>query len=103
MLSSAPKAAVWMMVRHAAAEEAKNGIRVNAVGPGVIGDVGMAVAMSDNTGREQDSFNRSVSKIPMGRMGKAQELAEVITFLASNNASYVTGVLVPCDGGLALS
>lgn len=97
-LSATPKAAVWMMVRHLATEEARNGIRVNAVGPGVI-DGGMVVALRETPAK--DLLDQAVDATPLGRLGTLDEVAEAIAFLASSRASYITGQMLMADGGLS--
>jgi NAD(P)-dependent dehydrogenase (short-subunit alcohol dehydrogenase family) len=98
-LSATPKAAVSMMVRMLATEEAANGIRANAVGPGVI-EGGMVPPMrADDATR--DLLTQAVAFTPMGRLGLAEEVAEAVAFLASSRASYITGQRLMVDGGLA--
>jgi NAD(P)-dependent dehydrogenase (short-subunit alcohol dehydrogenase family) len=98
-LSAVPKAAVSMMVRHLATEEAANGIRANAVGPGVI-DGGMVIPMRDDPATAA-LLDLAVDFTPLGRLGSESEIAEVVAFLASSKASYITGQLLMADGGLA--
>ncbi|WP_313802379.1 SDR family oxidoreductase [Sphingobium sp.] len=97
-LSATPKAAVSMMVRHLAAEEARHNIRVNAIGPGVI-DGGMVVALRETPAK--DLLDMAVDVTPMGRLGTVDEIGEAIAFLASSRASYITGQLLMVDGGLS--
>lgn len=98
-LSATPKAAVAMMVRQLATEEAANGIRANAVGPGVI-DGGMVPPMrSDPTTAEL--LDQATAFTPLGRLGDEGEVAEAVAFLASSKARFITGQLVMVDGGLS--
>ena len=97
-LSATPKAAVVMMVRQLALEEAVYGIRANAVGPGVIKG-GMELPMSETAAREL--VEGAAQMTPMKRWGEAGELAEAVAFLASSKASYITGQVLMVDGGLA--
>ena len=91
---SASKAAVNNFSRAAAAEGAADNIRVNVVVPAVVETPATAGMLSD------DAARRSTEKlIPMGRVGKPDELAAAIAFLASDDASYITGVSLPVDGG----
>ena len=74
-------------------EGARMGIRVNMVAPGAIDPTGISRLTSEQieeTGR----------RIPLGRVGRPAEVAEVLVFLASHRASYVTGVCLPVDGGV---
>ncbi|UTW12269.1 SDR family NAD(P)-dependent oxidoreductase [Marinobacterium rhizophilum] len=91
---SASKAAVINFSRAAAAEGAASGVRVNVVIPAVVETPATADMLSD------DSARSSTEKlIPMGRVGQPQELANAILFLASDQASYITGAALPVDGG----
>ncbi len=96
---SATKAALRSLARTAAAELAGRGIRVNAVAPGPI-----ITPIFDRTGltREaRDEFaNQVVAKVPMKRFGQPEEVASTVAFLASEDASYITGVEINVDGGL---
>ncbi len=98
-LSSVPKAAVWMMVRQLASEEARNGIRANAVGPGVVNG-GMVLPMLQ--GPAKKILDMAVEATPLHRMGECSEIAEALAFLASSKAAYVTGQFLMVDGGLAI-
>jgi meso-butanediol dehydrogenase / (S,S)-butanediol dehydrogenase / diacetyl reductase len=91
---SAAKAAVDNFSRAAAAEGAPFGIRVNVVVPAVVETPATAGMLSD-----QESRKKTEKLIPMGRVGKPEELANAILFLASDEASYVTGACLPVDGG----
>jgi NAD(P)-dependent dehydrogenase (short-subunit alcohol dehydrogenase family) len=98
-LSATPKAAVAMQVRMLAHEEAPHGIRVNAVGPGVI-EGGMVPPMREDEATK-NLLASAVAVTPMGRLGLVEEVAETIAFLASAKASYITGQRLMVDGGLA--
>lgn len=91
---SAAKAAVINFSRAAAAEGALNGIRVNVVIPAVVETPGTAGMLSDAATRQSTE-----KLIPMGRVGQPQELANAMLFLASDEASYITGAALPVDGG----
>ncbi len=92
---TASKAGVWMLTKKAARVLAPAGIRVNAIGPGFV-DTNMTqiIGMLPPEQREQ-----LLAKIPMGRTGHPREIANVALFLASDDASYMTGELLHPDGG----
>jgi NAD(P)-dependent dehydrogenase (short-subunit alcohol dehydrogenase family) len=79
------------------------GIRINAINPGatLTGRVEEGLkAEAKMTGlTEAELLERSKAKIPLGRLGTPEEVAQVALFLVSDRASYVTGALVPMDGG----
>ena len=93
---SAAKAAVINFSRAAAAEGAAHGIRVNVVIPAVVETPATAGMLADPASKASTE-----KLIPMGRVGKPRELANAILFLASDEASYVTGATLPVDGGRA--
>jgi NAD(P)-dependent dehydrogenase (short-subunit alcohol dehydrogenase family) len=95
----ASKGGVQQLTKVAALALAPHGIRVNAVGPGSI-DTDMMAAVNANP----EAYARAMSRTPLGRPGTAREVAEIVGFLASEKASYVTGETVFVDGGrLALN
>jgi 3-oxoacyl-[acyl-carrier protein] reductase len=91
---SASKAGVVGFTRTVARELAKKGITCNAVAPGFI-----KTDMTDVL--PEKAKEMALAAIPMARMGTAEEVASVIVFLASDEAAYVTGHVVPVDGGMA--
>lgn len=93
---SAAKAAVINFSRAAAAEGAPNNIRVNVVIPAIVDTPATAGMLSDD-----ETHKKTTRLIPMGRVGRSDELASAIAFLASDDASYVTGACLPVDGGRA--
>ena len=94
-LYGASKAGVEAYTRYLACELAPRGIRVNAVAPGYIA-VPMSPAMRAVSGGEEEV----VKQVPLGRLGETSEVAEVVEFLLSDRASYVTGTTVRVDGGV---
>ena len=94
------KAGVDQLTRSAALELAPKGIRVNAVNPGVvITDLHRRGGMDDKT--YQEFLDHSKTTHPLGRVGKSEEVADLILFLASSRASWITGVTYSIDGGRA--
>ncbi|MGH7818512.1 MAG: SDR family NAD(P)-dependent oxidoreductase [Candidatus Binatia bacterium] len=92
---NAAKGAVVNFTRTAAIDHARENIRVNSVCPGPIETALTAVMMSMPEVVEE--YNRL---IPMGRVGRAEEIAGAVAFLASEDASYITGAAIVVDGGL---
>ena len=93
---NAAKAAVINLTRTGALELGRAGIRVNAVCPGLIDTPALARAFS----RLPDRHAAARAAVPIGRLGRADEVARAICFLASDDASYVTGTTLVVDGGL---
>jgi len=94
---NASKAAVINLVRATSIDYATQGIRVNAVAPGPT-DTGMTRPLLSGA---EDVWEGIRGRVPMQRFGEPRELAEVIYFLASPAASFITGVTVPVDGGIS--
>lgn len=96
------KAGVDQLTRCAALELAAKGIRVNAVNPGVV-----VSGLHRSGGMNEDAYaaflEHSKTTHPMGRVGKPEEIADLIYFLASDRASWITGATVSIDGGRALT
>lgn len=97
------KGAINTFTQHVAAENARYGVRANAILPGLI-NTPMAIerrAQESGHTREKIQAERD-ALVPMGHMGEAWDVANAAVFLASDEAKYVTGVLLPVDGGLLL-
>ena len=91
---TAAKAAVLNFTRAIAMELAPQGIRANAVCPGTVG-----IAITNELWKENTAMQGLLSHIPMGRQGTPDEMANAIAFLSSDAASYITGAVLPVDGG----
>lgn len=99
---SVSKAALDQFTRCAALELAPKGVRVNAVNPGVvITELHRSGGMSED--QYQAFLERSKTTHPLGRVGTPEEVAELVLFLASDRASWITGVTMSIDGGRALT
>jgi 3-oxoacyl-[acyl-carrier protein] reductase len=94
---SAAKAGVVGLVRGLAVELARDGIRVNGVAPGYIRT---AQLLSKENSLGPEAAEKAGEFIPMGRIGEPEDIADVVLFLASNGARYMTGQVVVVDGGL---
>jgi NAD(P)-dependent dehydrogenase (short-subunit alcohol dehydrogenase family) len=92
---SASKAAIEGMTRAMAVELSPEGIRVNCIAPGFIATDMSAKALNGDPERKNKVFART----PMGRLGDPAEVGDAALFLASDQASYLTGVILPVDGG----
>lgn len=95
---SAAKAALNAYVRSLARPLAADGLRINAVAPGNILTEGgfWQRKLAENEGQVRDILVREVS---MGRLGRPEEIADMVTFLASERASFITGAVCVVDGG----
>jgi glucose 1-dehydrogenase len=91
------KAGIEMMTKTLASELAKSNIRANTVAPGAI-ETPMNVLLDEN----EDVRQNTLRQIPMGRIGRAEEVANAVEFLASDKASYITGTTLYVDGGMTL-
>ncbi|MCR5747376.1 MAG: 3-oxoacyl-[acyl-carrier-protein] reductase [Lachnospiraceae bacterium] len=92
---AASKAAVIGMTKSLAKEVASRQITVNAVAPGMIG--------TDMTGAMTDAAkDKILESIPFGKIGKAEDVAGVVSFLAGDDAAYITGQVISVDGGMAI-
>ncbi len=96
---SAAKAGILGLVRGLAAELGPEGIRVNGVAPGFIRT---AQSLSEEHSMGEARLQAQTPAIPLRRIGEAEEVADVITFLASDAARYITGQTILVDGGLTI-
>jgi glucose 1-dehydrogenase len=94
---AAAKAGIKMMTKTMALELARYNIRVNAVAPGAI-----ETDMNRELKIDEAELKNVLRRIPLGRIGTTQEVANVVEFLASDKASYVTGSIYFADGGMTL-
>lgn len=94
---SAAKSGVVGLVRGLAVELARSGIRVNGIAPGYIRT---AQALSPEHSLGPEGLEQAAKFIPMGRVGEPEDIADVVLFLASPAARYLTGQVVAVDGGL---
>ncbi len=97
-LSAVPKGAVEALVRAVAAEEGRFGIRANSVGPGMMA-AGMYHELVSRGDFTEELLTEAVANIALGRPGAADDIAELVCFLASERASYITGKAIDVDGG----
>ena len=94
---AASKGGISSLTRAMSLSLAVHGIRVNAVGPGtIVTELNRAALLND-----EDNRNRILARTPLGRFGEGADVASVVCFLASDDASYMTGQTVYVDGGRA--
>ena len=91
---NASKGAVRIATKAAAVQYAKDGIRVNSVHPGVMPPMRSSSSVTDPGMRKA-----MTEKVPMGRIGSVDEVAHAVLFMASDDASYITGAELVVDGG----
>jgi NAD(P)-dependent dehydrogenase (short-subunit alcohol dehydrogenase family) len=96
---SATKAAIAMLTKVMAIDHARDGIRVNAVCPGDVDTPMTEIAWQQLNLSREEVLRRLGAHIPIGRIGKPLDVANAVMFLASEAASFITGSLLPVDGG----
>ncbi|MEG0144681.1 MAG: 3-oxoacyl-[acyl-carrier-protein] reductase [Clostridia bacterium] len=92
---SAAKAGLIGLTKAIAREVASRGITCNAVAPGFV-KTDMTAAMNEQ------ALEAALAEVSMGRIGEAEDIAEAVAFLASDAAAYITGAVLPVDGGMAM-
>jgi len=92
---AASKSGLVGMARSMAREVASRSITVNVIAPGLVG-TNMLAALGE------DRMNEFKAQVPLGRVARPEEIAEAVGFLASAGAGYITGAVLPVDGGLAM-
>ncbi|HEU4405600.1 MAG TPA: glucose 1-dehydrogenase [Polyangiaceae bacterium] len=95
-LYGATKNAIMTLTKGAAVAYAKQGLRVNAVSPGVIGDTPIFEQASRGA---PEGMAAAISEIPLGRVGKPSEVADAVVWLCSDQASFINGHALPIEGG----
>lgn len=95
----ASKAGVVQLSRNAALEYARQGLRINAICPGLV-DTPMIAKLSQTHPQARDY---GIAATPMARFGRAEEIAAAALFLASDEASFITGIAMPVDGGYVVA
>ena len=92
---TASKSAIEGMTRAMAVDLSPKGIRINCIAPGFIATDMSAKALNSDPLRKQ----KVLSRTPMGKLGEPSDIADTAYFLASEAAKYLTGVIIPVDGG----
>ncbi|WP_171166747.1 SDR family NAD(P)-dependent oxidoreductase [Streptomyces sp. I05A-00742] len=92
---SAAKAGLASLTRTLAGQAAPRGVRVNLIAPGTVN--------TPNWDGREDVLHRAVDHYPLGRVGRPEDIAAAVAFLASPDASWITGVTLPVDGGILVA
>jgi NAD(P)-dependent dehydrogenase (short-subunit alcohol dehydrogenase family) len=92
---TASKSAIEGMTRAMSSELAPKGIRTNCIAPGFIGTAMSAKALDNDPGRKA----RAIGRTPMGYLGDPADIGDAALFLASDSSRYITGIILPVDGG----
>lgn len=90
----ASKGAIVAFTKHAALELGPRGIRINAIAPGTI-----RTAMTEARLADRGQLEATLSRIPLGRVGEPEDVAGAAAFLCSNEAAFINGAVLMCDGG----
>lgn len=98
---SATKAAVRSFARSWTVELKHRKIRINAISPGLIDTPGIRKGLLQNEEQIKQFTDSQVATIPLGRMGNPDDVAKVVSFLASDDGSFITGIELFVDGGVA--
>jgi len=96
----ASKGALVNLCKQVAIEHAADGVRVNVVAPSAC-ETGLFARTAEQSGDAAGMKRLVASRIPMGRLGTADDVCDTILFLASDESSYLSGAVLPLDGGLA--
>jgi NAD(P)-dependent dehydrogenase (short-subunit alcohol dehydrogenase family) len=97
---SAAKAAISNFTEWLAVHLAKQNIRVNAVAPGFfVGEQNRFLLYDEKTGKLSARGKKIIQNTPMGRFGEYEEIHGTVTYLLSDLANFVTGIVIPIDGG----
>ena len=94
---AAAKAGLAQFTRSSAVEFGRQGVRILAVAPGRL-----LTSMSTFLGKDEAAYKAGIARVPVGRYGTPEEIADLVLFLASPNASYIVGETVIADGGYVL-
>jgi NAD(P)-dependent dehydrogenase (short-subunit alcohol dehydrogenase family) len=96
----ASKGALVNLCKQAAIEHAADGVRVNVVAPSAC-EAGLFLRTAEQSGNAARVKRQVASHVPMGRLGTAADVCDAILFLASDESAYISGTVLPLDGGLA--
>jgi NAD(P)-dependent dehydrogenase (short-subunit alcohol dehydrogenase family) len=99
---SASKGAVTMLTKSMALDHAHERIRVNCICPSVV-ETDLVKGVFNKTERGQEMLKARLATIPLGRLGRPEDVAEMAVFLASEESSWLTGAAIPLDGGVTAS
>ena len=95
-ITAAAKGALEALTKTLSFQLARDNVTVNAISPGYTKKDGNHSALS------QDEWDKIINKIPLSRLARPEDIASLVNFLLSNEASYITGQVIKVDGGLSL-